>query len=124
MRMRKRLSIERGEWCSEEFFSEIFIYYLVILRITMDATTVKFEEAFSARIEKAMVKHHYATKAEFIREALREKLITLEKQEYMMQAFKLYGAGRKKHGEITDEDLHQTREKVARDIALELGVDL
>jgi len=90
----------------------------------MEATTVKFEDDFNARMEKAMKKHHYATKAEFIREALREKLVNLEKQEYMMQAFKLYGAGRKKHGKITDEDLHKTRERVAREMAKELGVDL
>ena len=90
----------------------------------MEATTVKFEEEFSVRIEKAMEKHHYATKAEFIREALREKLINLEKQEYMMRAFRLFGAGREKHGNVTDEDLHKTREKVAREMAKELGVEL
>lgn len=90
----------------------------------MEATTVKFENEFGARIEKAMVKHHYATKAEFIREALREKLINLEKQEYMMRAFKLYGAGRKKHGNIADENLHQAREKAAKEMAEELGVKL
>lgn len=90
----------------------------------MEATTVKFEVDFGVRIEKAMKKHHYATKAEFIREALREKLVNLEKQEYMMRAFKLHGAGRKKHGKITDEDLHRTKEKVAREMAEELGVTL
>ncbi|MAF99516.1 MAG: hypothetical protein CMH61_02790 [Nanoarchaeota archaeon] len=90
----------------------------------MEATTVKFEDDFSVQIEKAIKKHHYATKAEFIREALREKLVSLEKQEYMMRAFRLHGAGRKKHGNITDEDLHRTREKVAREMAEELGVNL
>lgn len=90
----------------------------------MEATTVKFEEEFGVQIEKAMEKHHYATKAEFIREALREKLINLEKREYMMRAFKLYGAGRKKHRDITDEELHEAREKVAREMARELGVEV
>ncbi len=90
----------------------------------MEATTVKFEDEFHNRVEKAMKKHHYATKAEFIREAMREKLIDLEKQECMMRAFKLYGAGRQKHGNITDEDLHKARERAAKEIASELGVDL
>jgi len=90
----------------------------------MEATTVKFEDDFGTQIEKAMKKHHYTTKAEFIREALREKLINLEKQEYMMKAFKLHGAGKKKHNLITDDDLHRTREKVAREMAEELGVKL
>ena len=90
----------------------------------MEATTVKFEEDFNIKIEKAMEKHQYATKAEFIREALREKLLNLEKQEYMMKTFKSYGAGRIKHGNVTDEDLHKTRERVAREMAQELGVDL
>lgn len=90
----------------------------------MEATTVKFEEDFGTRIEEAMEKHHYATKAEFIREALREKLINLEKQEYMLRVLRLYGSGRKKHGDITDDDLHRAREKVARELAKELGVEL
>lgn len=90
----------------------------------MEATTVKFEEDFGGQIERAMRKHHYATKAEFIREALREKLIELEKRDYMMRALKLYGAGQKKHGDITDEELHVAREKVVREMAKELDVQL
>ena len=90
----------------------------------MDAITVKFEDDFNVKVEKAMKKHHFATKAEFIREALREKLINLEKLEYMMQAFKLRGAGRKKYANMSDEDLHKTREKVAKELAQELGVSL
>jgi len=40
----------------------------------------------------------------------------------MMQAFKSYGTGRRKH-KVTDEDLHRTREKVARKMEEELGVE-
>lgn len=90
----------------------------------MEAVTVKFEEEFLDTVEKTMKKHRYATKAEFIREAVREKLNDLEKREYMMRAFKLYGAGMPKHHHITNEDIHKTREKVAREMAQELGVEL
>lgn len=89
----------------------------------MDAVTVKFEDAFLHIVEKAMKEHNYTTKAEFIREAIRDKLKELEKEKYLMRAIKLYGAGKDKHN-ISDEDLHQAREKAARELAQELGVDL
>lgn len=90
----------------------------------MEAVTVKFEDTFLESIEKAMEKHNYTTKAEFVREALREKLVNLEKQEYILRALKLYGAGKQKHGAMSDEDIHQARERAAKELAKELGVDL
>ncbi len=88
----------------------------------MEAISIKFEEEFLKTLEEVMKKHHYATKAEFIREAIREKFLNLEKQEQMMKVLKLYGAGKRR--QITDQELHKTREKVAREMAKELGVEL
>lgn len=90
----------------------------------MEAVSIKFEGTFLHNVEKVMKEHNYATKAEFIREAIRDKLNALEKKKYMMRAIRLYGAGRKKHGTITDEDLHQARERAAKELANELGVNL
>ncbi|MBS3123831.1 hypothetical protein J4437_04320 [Candidatus Woesearchaeota archaeon] len=89
----------------------------------MDAVTVKFEDTFLHVVEKAMKEHNYTTKAEFIREAIRDKLKELEKEKYLMRAIKLHGAGKDKHN-ITDEDLHQARERAVNDLAEELGVKL
>ena len=87
----------------------------------METVSVKFEDNFLQEIEGVMKVHNYATKAEFIREAVRDKVIDLEKQEYIARALKLYGASKKK---TTDKDLHQAREGAAKEIAKELGVDL
>ena len=90
----------------------------------METVSLKMEDTFLDNIEKAMHKHNYTTKAEFIREAIRGKLTDLEKQEYILRALKLYGAGKDKHRSITDEDLHRAREKAAKELAQELGVEL
>lgn len=90
----------------------------------MEIVSIKFEEDFLKNVEKAMKKHNYSTKAEFVREAIRDKLTDLEKQDYLFSALRLYGAGRKKHGYLTDQDIHKARERAAKELAKELGVDL
>ena len=52
------------------------------------------------------------TKTEFIREAIRDKIIELEKQETLNKIEKLFGSSKRK---TTDEDLHKVREKLAKD---------
>ena len=108
----------------EEINTTTFKYYLVLLSKTMETVSLKMEDTFLENIEKAMYKHNYTTKAEFISEAIRGKLTDLEKQEYILRALKLYGTGKDKHGTITDKDLHRAREKAAKELAQELGVDL
>ena len=90
----------------------------------METVSIKFEEDFLKHVEKAMKKHNYSTKTEFIREAIRDKLTDLEKQEYLFRALSLYGAGKKKHRHLTDQDIHKAREKAAKELAKELGVKL
>lgn len=90
----------------------------------METISVRFEEDFVEEIEKAMKENRYATKTEFIREAVRDKVKDLEKQQALLRVEKLYGAGRGKHRNITDEDIHRARERVGRELAKELGIDL
>lgn len=86
--------------------------------------SIRFEDNFLHDIDKAMKGHRYSTKAEFIREAVRDKIIDLDKEAALTRLENAYGAGKKKGRVITDEDIHKTREKVARRIAQELGVKL
>jgi len=74
----------------------------------MEPVTVKFEDDFLREIEKLMKKHRYATKAEFIREAIREKIKQLEKEELLQRVDKLFGSSKRK---TTDEQLHAAGEK-------------
>jgi len=49
----------------------------------MENVSLKLEQNFLNAIEKVMKKHNYMTKAEFIREALRDKIRELEEQEIL-----------------------------------------
>ena len=71
-----------------------------------------------------MKKYHYATKTEFVREALRDKILSLEQKEALLWINRIYGAGAKKGRKITDEDIHRAREEAARELAQKYGVSL
>ncbi|MGD9275769.1 MAG: ribbon-helix-helix domain-containing protein [Candidatus Pacearchaeota archaeon] len=49
----------------------------------MENISLKLEPKFLIAINKVMKKHHYMTKAEFIREALRDKIKILEEKEIL-----------------------------------------
>ena len=79
----------------------------------MEPITIKFEPEFLKEIERIMRKNHYATKAEFIREAVREKVKDLEKETLLEKVKKLYGSSKRK---TSDEDLHKAGEKVFEEL--------
>ncbi|MCK5624432.1 hypothetical protein KAI04_01160 [Candidatus Pacearchaeota archaeon] len=49
----------------------------------MESVSLKLEQNFLLAINKVMKKHNYMTKAEFIREALRDKIRVLEEKEIL-----------------------------------------
>ena len=59
---------------------ETFKYYIV-LHSNMESISLKLEGNFLRDIERIMRKHRYSTKTEFIREAIRDKINGIEKQE-------------------------------------------
>lgn len=63
--------------------------------------------------------NRYSTKAEFIREAVRDKIKELEKEQALMRLEKAYGASKRK---TTDKQLHEAGEKAFEEIAKRLGV--
>ena len=75
---------------------------------------MKLEDTFLHDMEKTMKKHRYTTKTEFIREAIRDKIRDLEKEEALLRLEKAYGASKRK---TTDEDIHKAGEKAFEDIA-------
>jgi len=79
----------------------------------METISLKLEKSFLNDINKIMKKHRYSTKTELIREALRDKILDLEKVEALMRARKLYGASKKK---TTDEELHIAGEKALEEL--------
>lgn len=83
----------------------------------MEAVSLKLEEGFLKDIESTMKKHRYTTKTEFIREAIRDKIRDLEKEELILRAKALYGASKRK---TTDAQLHAAREKAFEELDKEL----
>ena len=78
---------------------------------------MKLEGEFLKDIQSIMKKHRYSTKTEFIREAIRDKIKDLEKEELLLRAKNLYGSSKRK---TTDEDIHRAGEKAFRELKREL----
>ncbi|MBU1005204.1 MAG: ribbon-helix-helix domain-containing protein [Nanoarchaeota archaeon] len=83
----------------------------------MEAVSLKLEDTFLKDIEKSMKRNRYTTKTEFIREAIRDKIRDLEKEEALLRVRKLYGASKRK---TTDEELHKAGEKAFEELEKEL----
>ncbi len=70
--------------------------------------TLKLEDKFLKDIDAVVKKENYHNRTEFIRNALREKLSDLEKEEILKSLAKLRGSSRRK---TTDDKLHRAGEK-------------
>lgn len=74
----------------------------------VENVSLKMEERFVKLLEKVMKKHNYMTKTEFIREAIREKIATLEREEMLRAIDRIHGSSRRT---TSDEDLHKARDR-------------
>ena len=74
----------------------------------MKTVSLKLDSRFAKDVEKTMKRHRYSTKTEFIREAIRDKITDLEKQEALLRLKAGYGASKKK---TRDAALHAARDK-------------
>ena len=59
-------------------------------------------------MEEVMKGHRYATKTEFIREAVRDKIKDLETKEALIRLEKVYGASKRK---TTKEQMRKAKEE-------------
>lgn len=83
----------------------------------METVSLKLEPELLHDVEKAMQKNGYSTKTEFIREAIRDKVKDLEKEEALKRVMKLYGASKRK---TTDEELHAAGERAFEELKKEI----
>ena len=83
----------------------------------METISIKMEDEFAKNIDKVMKKHNYTTKTEFIREAIRDKIKDLEKEESLKRIAKLYGSSRI---QTTDKQLHEARQKAFEELEKEI----
>lgn len=74
----------------------------------MESISLKLENELLNEIDRKLSKHRYSTRTEFIRDAIREKLSDLEKDELLKVVTELRGSSKRK---TTDKQLHKAREK-------------
>ncbi|MFH1915645.1 MAG: ribbon-helix-helix domain-containing protein [Nanoarchaeota archaeon] len=80
--------------------------------------SIRFEDDFLKDIETAMKGNRYSTKAEFVREAIRDKIKDLEKEKALLRLEEVFGASKKK---TTSIELHRARKKAVLDLVKKLA---
>lgn len=86
----------------------------------MESITIKVENNLAREIDNAM-KQGYATKTEFIREAVRDKIEEIKKDKFLMALLKFKGAAKTKY---SDKELHKNRKMIAKEYAKKFGIKL
>lgn len=79
----------------------------------MESVTVKFQEDVLAKIDQSIARNNYASRTEFIREAVRDKLAELSRDELVKEFMKFRGSAKKT---TTYEERRRTREVVSKQI--------
>jgi Arc/MetJ-type ribon-helix-helix transcriptional regulator len=99
--------------------TERLINYNVIQcnTMAMEIVTIKFEEDVLKRVDKSITEHNFNSRTEFIREAVRDKLAELSKEDLIKEFIKYRGKAKKK---TTYEENRKTREIVSKELMEEL----
>jgi len=84
----------------------------------MEIVSVKFQEEILKEVDSKIAKHHFNSRTEFIREAVRDKLKGLTEEERIAEFMKFYGKSKKK---TTIEDNERTREIVSKELEQKLA---
>jgi len=71
-------------------------------------------------IDKSLRRHNYSTRTEFLRDAIREKLESMNKEELIKELMKFRGMAKKR---VSEKEYRQTRERVFKEFAKERGWD-
>lgn len=87
----------------------------------METITFKLQENVLKKIDGILRPLNFNTRTEFIREAIRDKLNTVETEKFMRKLAQHKGAA-KVH--VSDERLHEIRDEVAKEYAKKFGVKL
>ena len=83
----------------------------------METVTVKFQEDVLRRIDSSISEHNFNSRTEFIRDAVRDKLTELSREDLMNEFLRFRGKAKKK---TTYEDNRKTRELVSKELMAEL----
>lgn len=87
----------------------------------METVTFKLQEGIVKKIDAILKPLHFNNRTEFIRESIREKLNSIEKDIVLKQIVAFRGAAK---NTINDRKLHKIRARVANEYAKKFGVKL
>jgi len=79
----------------------------------METVCIKLDKGLAHEVDRVLKKHHYSSKTEFVREAIRDKISEIEKKEALARLEKFYGSSKRK---TTDAQLREAREKAVAEI--------
>lgn len=85
----------------------------------METISLKLEGEMLSEMDNKLEKHRYSTRTEFIRDAIREKLSELEKNEILKNIARLRGSSKRK---TTDKQLHKAGEKAFVELEKKFGL--
>lgn len=89
----------------------------IVLQRSMESVSVKFQENVVKKIDEAILRKNFNSRTEFIREAVRDKLEEMNKDELISRFLQLKGKAKTK---VSDEQLKKNREKVSEELVNEL----
>ncbi|MBT5023461.1 ribbon-helix-helix protein, CopG family [Candidatus Woesearchaeota archaeon] len=79
----------------------------------MHVVTVKFQENILEKIDKSIIENNFNSRTEFIREAVRDKLTELNREELINEFMKYRGKAKNK---TSYEDNKRTKEIVSKEL--------
>jgi Arc/MetJ-type ribon-helix-helix transcriptional regulator len=84
----------------------------------MEGITIRFQEDILKKIDESIIEHNFNSRTEFIREAVRDKLLDLNKDELIEEFLKLRG---KLKGRTPLSEDRKIKEQVSKELMEELG---
>jgi len=91
-----------------------------IQSITMEAISLKMDESLLDEIDSKLKTHRYSTRTEFIRDAIRDKLTNLEKQDAIKKLIKFKGSLKGKSKMSDKEASRLASLKIAKKFGIKL----
>ena len=86
----------------------------------METISLKLDENMLHNLDTTLQKHNFSTRTEFIRDAIREKLKELTREDLMKEFLQFKGKSKKK---VSDSELKQIREDIFEEIGKKKGWD-
>jgi Arc/MetJ-type ribon-helix-helix transcriptional regulator len=85
----------------------------------VELITFKLDEQFLKKVDTVVKEGGYSSRTDLLRDALRDKLATFEKERRLKRMDALLGSKKTK---TSDEELHRIRERVFEDLEREYGL--